>query len=187
MTAGKAREPIDAKHVRLVLTDLPRHHSRRTLQLLTKPADGVLGNVVQIRIATLQQIGARLPDHVLQSLRGHIDTRQGHHETQPTRVPLPGLATEDLRRSGLRAIGSSSTRCNHQRADHDDDSGREQRDQNECLGRDGLDLDEGKGDARVGEGKGVVAGVDLGESIADQSDDAVLRLVHFQRTWRTFH
>lgn len=144
--------------------------------MFTEPTDGVLGDLAQVRIATRQQIWARFPNQILQSLCGHPDTCEGHHQAQPARVPFPKFVANRLRDRRLRSIGASSARGKHPRADHDNGSRRKQRNQNEGLGRDSLVRNEGIGDGPVGEGKGVVVGNNLVESIADHRDAAVVRV-----------
>lgn len=172
MATRKARETIHAEQLRLVLADLPRDHGRGTRQTLPKTTARELSDFGDVRVASRQQIWARLSRQILQTLRRHPDSRQCYHQPQPAHVPFPDLAADHLRLGGFRAIRGSSAGGQQQRADHDDDSRGEQADQNQGRGRNGLMLHERESDGWVLEVEGMVVWLELGESVTDQGDNA---------------
>lgn len=172
MAAGETREPIDEHARRLILADPPRHEHRRILQSIAQTTERVGSDGTEIGIASRQQIRARSPHQVLESLSRHPDAGHGHGESHPACIPLPDPAPQNLRRGGAGAIGAGGSWNEQQRAEQDDHSGCKQAHQDESFERDGLMFVEGVGNVRVGQGKQVLARRESGESIADQGDAA---------------
>ena len=172
MAAGETREPVDQHTRRLVLADPPRDKHRRILQSISQTTERVGSDGTEIWIAPRQQIRARSPHQVFESLRRHPNAGHGHGESHPACIPLPDPTTQNLRFGGPGAIGAGGPWNEQQRADQDDHGGREQAHEDEGFKRDGLMFVEGVGNVRVGQGKQVLARGESGESIADQGDAA---------------
>lgn len=172
MATGEAGEPVHERRLRLVLADLPRDQGRGALQAPAESTDRMKRDVLQVRVTARQQIRARLPSQILQTLGRHPHTRQRQRQPQPARIPLPELATDDLRLGRFHAASRGRAGNEDQGSDEDDRSRHKQCDQDEGFGRHGLVHSEGKGDARVRQVKGAVVRRDFVESITDQGHAA---------------
>ena len=133
-------------------------------------ANGMVLDVVEVGLASRQQIRARLAKEVLHALGDHKGGGQRESEPHPARVPFPQLAPPDAR-PGRAGLGGRAR--DEQQADEEDDGGRgDEGDEDEQPGGDLLGGLVGVGDGEVDGREGAVEGLDIFPAGAEGGDGA---------------